>query len=135
MGRGRTYFIKCSMKVCKLTSSVKIVCAFCGTPPQAALWCVVLGLSLLNKKRAWDPPASHTMKRGSGNRSPIRSYQAMLVNHSNNTVDRRAPYPGILLRRFKQLLEVLVTLLVLVPNLAPLGNGLSVENQNMEERI
>jgi len=49
--------------------------------------------------------------------------------------DGRGSYPSILLRRFKQLPEVLVALLVLVPNLAPLRNGLSVEYQNMEERI
>lgn len=63
------------MKVCKETSSVKIVCAVCApTPPYAPVVCVVDGLSLDNKKRAWEPPASQTMKRGKGNRSVIKSY-------------------------------------------------------------
>ena len=38
-------------------------------------------------------------------------------------------------RRLQQLLEILISLLVLVPRLAPLRNGLAVENQNMEEGI
>ena len=49
------------MKVCRLTSSVKMVCAVCDTPPYVADVCVVLGLSLDSRKRACEPPASHTM--------------------------------------------------------------------------
>lgn len=51
-GPGDTHFIKLSMKVCRHTSSVKIVCAVCGAPPQLPLVCVVLGFSLLNKNLA-----------------------------------------------------------------------------------
>lgn len=48
-----SYFIKCSMNVCKLTSSVNIVCAVWLTPPYdpVLVW-VVLGLSFERRKRA-----------------------------------------------------------------------------------
>jgi len=36
--------------------------------------CVVEGLSLERRNLAWDPPASHTMKRGRGKRSVMSSY-------------------------------------------------------------
>ena len=55
--------------------------------------------------------------------------------HFTDAVNGGLSYPSIFLWCFKQFLKVLVTILVLVPNLAPLGNSLSVENQNMEERI
>lgn len=72
--RGNTDFIRCSMNVCRLTSSVKIVCAVCETPPYVpAEVCVVDGLSFDSRKRACEPPASQTMKRGSGKRSVISS--------------------------------------------------------------
>lgn len=54
---------------------MNIVCAVCApTPPYAPVVWVVEGLSLDNKKRACEPPASQTMKRGKGNRSVIKSY-------------------------------------------------------------
>ena len=44
---------KCSMNTCKLTSSVKIACPFCGAEPYMLEdICVVEGLSFDNKKRA-----------------------------------------------------------------------------------
>lgn len=55
-------------------SPVKIVWAVCETPPYVLLEvCVVDGFSFDSRKRAWDPPASQTMNRGSGNRSVINS--------------------------------------------------------------
>lgn len=56
--------LRCSMKTCMLTSSVKIACPFPGPPvaPYALLpdMCVVDGFSLDSKKRACEPPWSHT---------------------------------------------------------------------------
>lgn len=69
-----SYFIKWSIKVCKDTSSVKMVWAdVAPTPPYGPLVCVVEGLSFDSKNLAWEPPASQMMNRGSGNRSVMRS--------------------------------------------------------------
>ena len=69
-----THFIKCSINVCKLTSSVNVVCAVCDTPPYVPeLVCVVEGFNFESRKRACDPPASQTIHRGSGKRSVISS--------------------------------------------------------------
>ena len=51
----RTKRFRCSMKTCKLTSSVKIACpapAPDGVPYMLADMCVVEGLSFESKKRA-----------------------------------------------------------------------------------
>ena len=66
---GVTYFIRESINVCKDTSSVKIVWADCDALPYALVVCVVDGLSLDSRNRACEPPASHIINRGSGNRS------------------------------------------------------------------
>ena len=74
---GRTKRFKCSMKTCKLTSSVKIawpVPALAALPYMLADMCVVDGLSFESRKRACEPPWSQTMYRGIGKRSTRRSY-------------------------------------------------------------
>ena len=43
---------RCSIKTCRLTSSVKIVCPPPAEPPPYRLACVVLGLSLLSRNLA-----------------------------------------------------------------------------------
>ena len=66
---GRTKRFKCSMKTCKLTSSVKIawpVPALAALPYMLADMCVVDGLSFESRKRACEPPWSQTMYRGMG---------------------------------------------------------------------
>ena len=45
------------------------------------------------------------------------------------------PYLGIAYRRLKQFLEVLVPFLFLIASFPPLGNGLSVEDQDVEESV
>ena len=64
-----TNFIRWSMNVCKETSSVNMVWADCAVVPYALVVCVVDGLSLDNKNRACEPPASQIMNRGNGKRS------------------------------------------------------------------
>jgi hypothetical protein len=64
------------MNTCKLTSSVKIAAP---VEPGAEPYilddvCVVDGLSLESKNRAWLPPWSQTMYRGIGKRSASRSW-------------------------------------------------------------
>jgi hypothetical protein len=46
-----------------------------------------------------------------------------------------SPYLGIAHRRFQKFTEVVVTVLFLVSCLSPLGDGFSVENENVEESI
>ena len=68
------------MKTCKLTSSVKMACPVPAPgvePYMVADMCVVDGLSLESKKRAWLPPWSHTIYRGTGKRSTRRSCRPM----------------------------------------------------------
>lgn len=69
-----SYFIKWSIKVCRETSSVKMVWAeVAPTPPYGPVVWVVDGLSLDSRNLAWEPPASQMMNLGSGNRSVMRS--------------------------------------------------------------
>jgi len=78
---GGIYFIRCSINVCSETSSVNIVWAFCGTPPYPPDVWVVDGLSFDRRKRAWEPPASQTINRGSGKRSAISSYIGIYISY------------------------------------------------------
>ena len=95
-----TYFIRCSMKVCKDTSSVNMVCAFCApTPPYAPVVWVVEGFSLDNRNRACEPPASQTMNRGRGKRSVMRSCHHWVSCGCSLPMDMT--YSSILFRLFQ----------------------------------
>ena len=139
------------MKTCKLTSSVKIawpVPALAALPYMLADMCVVDGLSFESRNRACEPPWSQTMYRGIGKRSTRRSY-----THTAET-DRRMSATrwtktqteeqkneenetnlGVRHGVLEELLEILVALLLLVACLAPLRDGLAVEDEDVEEGV
>lgn len=126
------------MKVCKDTSSVKMVCAFCApTPPYAPVVCVVEGLSLERRNLACDPPASQTIKRGSGNLSVMRScgVSAKPQSRQGNARSKTRTYSCVFLGLLEQRCKVLVAILLLVSRLSPFCNSFAMENQDVEKGI
>ena len=128
-----TYFIKWSMKVCSDTSSVKIVCAERDVPPYVLVVCVVDGLSLESRNRAWEPLASQIIKRGNGNRSCTSSYCVLATYWKSHLLV--GAYPGIFSWLVENCLEVLIALLLLVASFPPFSHGFAVEDEDLEEGV
>ena len=120
------------MKVCKDTSSVKIVCADCDALPYALVVCVVEGLSLERRKRACEPPASHMMNRGNGNRSCTSSYKRLILYGLAQLGDTN---PRILLWLLEDFFEIFIAFLILVTSLPPFCNCFSVIYKDLEKGV
>ena len=121
------------MKVCKDTSSVKMVCAERDVPPYVLVVCVVEGLSLESRNRACEPLASQMIKRGNGNRSCTSSYCMSAAYWETHL--QVAAYPGIFSWLIKDRLEVFIAFLILVARFPPFGHGFPVEYQDLEECV
>jgi hypothetical protein len=83
----RTSLLRCSIKTCSETSSVKIEVVPPAAPYEPPLMCVVDGFSLERRNRAWDPPWSQTMYRGIGFRSASRSWIGKQSEREGEKVD------------------------------------------------
>lgn len=125
------------MNVCRDTSSVKIVWALWAGAPYAPVVWVVDGFSFDKRKRACEPPASHTMKRGRGKRSVMRSCHVLSASSGNNGCfgSRGKTYSGVFLWLLQQCRKVFVSLLLLIASFPPFCNGLAVENKDVEEGV
>lgn len=131
------------MNTCKLTSSVKIAWpASAGPEPYILVdMCVVDGFNLLNRKRAWLPPWSHTTYRGIGNRSANKSCNGLIDQSTitclgDKSADKgEAPHLRIFARLLEKLFEIFVRLLLVISRLAPLRDCLAVEDEDMKERV
>lgn len=122
------------MKLCRETSSVKIVWAVCAPAPYALVVCVVEGFNLDSKNRACEPLASQMMNLGNGNLSWTSSCSVKSAKRIPFCLGILA-HPCVFLRLFEYAFEILITLLILVASLSPFSDCFSVIDQDLEKCI